>query len=132
MFVGLTGAQNSYAQLQTIRKDTIAQDVFYFRFDKSVLEREYMGNAVTMARLDSMLSDMSFVANMDSIVINATSSPEGVVEYNRALSKRRGNTVRRYILNKYPSITEDMVIMHSVDENWKGLRELVDYDKNAP
>lgn len=132
MFVGLTGAQNSYAQLQTIRKDTIAQDVFYFRFDKSVLEREYMGNAVTMARLDSMLSDMSFVANMDSIVINATSSPEGVVEYNRALSKRRGNTVRRYILNKYPSITEDMVIMHSVDENWKGLRELVEKDKNAP
>ena len=55
--------------------DTISDIVFYFPFDKSTLEKEYMSNSSAFERLHSLLSDTTFINTIDSIHVTSTSSP---------------------------------------------------------
>lgn len=104
--------------------------VFHFRFDRAVLDSGYMDNRLSLSGLDRMLIDKS--AEVDSVVIIASGSPEGVVEYNQALAARRAKAVKGYLIWKYPHINQYKIFTHSIGEDWVGLRRLVEADGNAP
>lgn len=104
--------------------------VCHFRFDRAVLDSGYMDNRLSLRGLDRMLIDKS--AEVDSVVIIASGSPEGVVEYNQALAARRAKAVKGYLIWKYPHINQYKIFTHSIGEDWVGLRRLVEADDNAP
>lgn len=112
------------------QSDSSKQLVFHFRFAKSVVDSGYMNNAVSLRELEQLLTDKS--AQIDSVVITASGSPEGVVEYNQALATRRAKAMKGYIVRKYPHINQYSIFTCSIGEDWAGLRRLVEADGNAP
>lgn len=121
--------RDSLAVKEQIERES---SLIHFRFAKSVIDTGYMDNAASLRELDRILTDKNRVLNIDSAVIIASASPEGVVEYNQTLAARRAMAVKKYILWKYPFMNQHTIFTHSVGEDWKGLRQLVEADSNAP
>ena len=48
---------NSYAQRDTIGDKCSQSMVLYFRFDRAIVDKGYMGNSETLHHLDEVLSD---------------------------------------------------------------------------
>lgn len=126
----------SVVKAQT-RCDLVAMDkvecessLIRFRFDKSVIDSGYMNNAASLLKIDWILTDK--IAEIDSVVITASASLEGVVEYNQVLALRRAKAMKGYIVWKYPNINQHTIFARSIGEDWEGLRRLVEADGNAP
>lgn len=130
--VTLINTGNCYAGPETKQTDSVADVEIYFRFDRYTLDSAYMSNSSTLKQLKQLLSDKNIVSRMDSMVIHASSSPEGAFDRNAKLSKERAKAVKGYILNKYPEINPDKIITHSTPENWSGLNDLVRKDMQIP
>ncbi|MGL4853280.1 MAG: hypothetical protein ACRC3Z_11665, partial [Phocaeicola sp.] len=56
--------------------------VLYYKFDKVVLEVDYLTNQSSMNQLHELLEDNEFMNRVDSIAISSYSSPEGPLAYN--------------------------------------------------
>lgn len=107
-------------------------EAIYFRCDKHVLDKLYMGNDQTLARLDHLLSNSILQSEMDSIIITATASPEGNADYNQRLSERRLKTMLDYFAVKFPAIHVSKYRPYAMGEDWEGLYRMVDEDLNVP
>lgn len=81
-----------------------------------------MNNSTALRKLDRILTDKKTISEVDSVVIIASGSPDGVVEHNQALAARRAKAVKGYIIGKYPHINQYKIFIHSVGEDWAGLR----------
>lgn len=103
----------------------------HYRWDKYYIDTLYLSNAENLYLLDSILSS-SNSKYIDTLTIVASASPEGQPLYNKRLSERRAQTIRRYILNKYKTILPDRVVTEARGENWSGLRNFVINDINLP
>ena len=114
--------------LQNIRKG----ENIYFRCGKDFLDKLYMGNVQTLARLDHLLNNTILQAEMDSIAITATSSPEGSPDYNQRLSERRLKTMIDYFVVKFPGISQSKYRPYAMGEDWEGLYRMVEEDPNVP
>lgn len=110
-------------------KDNI---ILYFRFDKSILDPDYMTNRNQILELDSLLRDKIILAGLDSLSITAYSSPEGNPSYNDKLALSRGKAVKEYITVKFPDVAKYPIRMNSLGENWIGLLDLVQKDNKIP
>lgn len=60
---------NSYAQRDTIGDKCSQSMVLYFRFDRAIVDKGYMGNSETLHHLDEVLSDSALTHRIDSIRI---------------------------------------------------------------
>lgn len=120
----ITGASSSYAQitLKSEAKSLLGIEV-HFRFDKSQLDLDYMGNRDALARFTHVVDSISLL-KIDSIVVVSQSSPEGPYEYNTRLSQRRAATMRRAIEHRHPELKE-LLRVHPDGESWERLREYV-------
>lgn len=103
----------------------------YYRWDKDNLDKTYLNNAETLLQIDSLLTneDSRYI---DSLVIVAYASPEGKPAYNQALSQRRANTIKQYILDNYPKYKESQIVTIARGENWEGFRRMAVADPNLP
>lgn len=109
---------------EILRVDERTYDVrIFFRFDDATLRSDYLDNAQTLERLDSILSTYG-IESLDSVKVIAYSSPEGAYQYNVALSKRRAQSMRRYLAAAYPDL-EPKLVVGSGDESWHDLRSLI-------
>ena len=81
----------------------------YFRFDRSLLEKKYLTNEESLAKLDTMLNRPEVRDNLDSIVIIASASPEGMLERNIKLAEERARATRTYVYWKHPDIVRERV-----------------------
>lgn len=98
----------------------------HFKFDKYNLELGYMGNAMSFIDFAHKIDSIG-IENIDSVVIVSQSSPEGVYEHNVWLSKNRARTMRKYILEHHPNLS-DILYVHPDGESWARLREYVKKD----
>ena len=98
----------------------------HFKFDKFNLELDYMGNNNSLKNFVHKIDSIG-ISNIDSIVIISQSSPEGVYEHNLMLSKKRANTMRKYMLDKHPEL-HNYLHVHPDGESWLRLREYVKKD----
>ena len=96
----------------------------YFRFDKSEIDSLYLSNAEVLKIIDKHLSDSTTMSHLDSLSLSAISSPEGSLSYNQRLSERRVNSLRDYLIAKYPN-SESKIKTGYMGEEWDGLRNLV-------
>lgn len=103
----------------------------YYRWDKDNLDKTYLNNAETLVKIDSLLTSEES-QYIDSLVVVAYASPEGIPAYNHALSQRRANTIKQYILENYPQYKYDQIITIARGENWEGFRRMAVGDPNLP
>jgi len=92
----------------------------YFPFDNSELSANYLSNAGSLSQLDSCLA----VNIPDQLEVVTFSSPEGNVQYNLNLSKKRAQSVQRYLESRYPAL-KGRIVLNAGAESWEDLRSRV-------
>lgn len=112
----------SYAHIA----DTAA--LIHFRFDDYRIDAAYMENAGSLANLDSLLQRLD-VSSVDSVVVIAGASPEGVYEHNLYLAGKRVQSVKAYLVGSHPEWNEK-ILCRSLGENWLALRICLLQDKS--
>ncbi len=103
----------------------------YYRWDKWALDSLYLSNRTSLRMLD-MIIPRSAAVRINTITVAAFASPEGDSLHNRRLSERRAETIRDYIVNRYPWIDPSQVVTQARGENWEGMEDLAANDPNLP
>lgn len=106
--------------------------VFNFRFDKWLLERDYLKNAESLRQLHEILSGRDAMSEIIRIEITGTSSPDGATLRNERIAKERAAAVKGYILWKYPHLDRQKIFTYNSGEDWEGLLKMVEEDPNIP
>lgn len=89
-------------------------------------------NRYQLGRIEALLEKLVDQTDfyIDSIVLTASSSPEGTFARNGQLAGERAQSLRRYLCGKFPDGGVDtMIRVRSVAEDWPELARLVE---NAP
>ena len=124
--------QNILAQQAHPKIDTLRSHAFYFKFDSYIVDQEYMGNDAMLKEIDMILNSEKTNNSLDSIQVVASSSPEGNLEHNRWLARQRAKAIKSHLVWKYPNVDQSSIHTTQIDENWIGLRGLVEADLNVP
>ncbi|WP_044269178.1 DUF3575 domain-containing protein [Bacteroides timonensis] len=106
--------------------------LLYFRFDRSLVEYDYMDNPRTLHEFHALFSDSLSASCIDTITITSYASPEGAARYNSRLAHRRAVAVKGYLLWKYPHLDQYRIVVRPQGEDWTGLRQLVEADTSVP
>ena len=112
--------------------DSVNNIVLYFKIDGAILDSTYMGNSKSLKKLDELIKNKLIISNLDSITIVASSSPDGNEVYNLNLSKKRAESVKTYIIEKYPMIMNKLIRALYTGENWIDFKRMIETDKNIP
>ena len=112
--------------------DSVNNIVLYFKIDGATLDSTYMGNSKSLKKLDDLIKNKLIISNLDSITIVASSSPDGNEVYNLNLSKKRAESVKTYIIEKYPMIKNKLIRALYTGENWIDFKRMIETDKNIP
>ena len=112
--------------------DSVNNIVLYFKIDGAILDSTYMGNSKSLKKLDELIKNKLIISNLDSIIIVASSSPDGNEVYNLNLSKKRAESVKTYIIEKYPMIKNKLIRALYTGENWIDFKRMIETDKNIP
>ena len=113
----------------SLRAQTPTRDAeirVYYPFDNAVVREDYLSNQEALRQLDSLYLSGAF-DGQETLEIVSYSSPEGQYAYNVNLSKRRAESLRRYIAAKYPSLAPRLTT-NPDGESWADLREAVLHD----
>lgn len=94
-----------------------------FRWDSSVIDEDYRNNRTIFTSLDKTIKSLD-IESIDSVVIVAQASPEGVLEHNNALARRRASAMRRYVSDRYPKLVP-LLKVRAEGESWEELRSCV-------
>lgn len=106
--------------------------LLFFRFDRSLVEYDYMDNPHTLEGFHILFSDSLSATCIDTITITSYASPEGDARYNNHLARRRAVAVKGYLLWKYPYLDQHRILIRPLGEDWTGLRQLVEEDTDVP
>ena len=101
-----------------------------FDHGSTVLDTLRPGNASELARIRKCFADIYSRRDMvlDSIIVTASCSPEGSVEFNARLAEGRALSVKKYVLDRVAELDVDLVKSESRPENWEYFRTLVAND----
>ena len=134
--IGTDTHTNFRASEDVLRVDTFQNGVrinkryqnvdVHFRFDKSDLVLDYMGNGASLQKFAHKIDSIE-ISNIDSIIIVSQSSPEGAYGHNLTLSKKRANTMLKYIHNRHPELSNRVYVCPD-GESWAQLREYIQKD----
>ena len=128
----LIGMKRVCAQEHRHKIDSVNNIVLYFKIDGAILDSTYMGNSKSLKKLDELIKNKLIISNLDSIIIVASSSPDGNEVYNLNLSKKRAESVKTYITGKYPMIKNKLIRALYTGENWTDFKRMIETDKNIP
>lgn len=97
-----------------------------FRIDSSVVDRTFSSNPAQFARLDSIieLCQGNPQYRLESVRISSSSSPDGGLVYNQALSKRRLRSMRSFLIDNY-SLDPSIITTGYSNIPWNEFRELL-------
>lgn len=112
--------------------DSLYQFELLFPFDSFAIDSTFMDNARSLKGLHDLLSNTDAVSKLESIVVAATSSPDGPAAYNKRLAQNRANSLKSYILERFPDIDGSLISANADYDYWEGLIELVRLDRNVP
>lgn len=97
----------------------------HYRVNETVVDEDYMGNKEQIHKIKHYLVNSPRV---DSITIYAWSSPDGLYNKNRSLSRKRANSAKRLLLQHSPDsakLNSGKIKISPIAENWEGLTALV-------
>lgn len=96
-----------------------------FRVGKSVLNTDYMGNAESFVRLDSILA--AYAPFVDSVLTVASASPEGSYKSNASLANRRADAMNEYVSAQHPDLASRIRSV-AIPEDWEDFRDMLETD----
>lgn len=100
-----------------------------FKAGKSDLDISLSDNREEIGKVQQMINELTGTGEyvMDSISIMAGCSPEGSFRSNMQLAKKRGESIRGFLMEKLSDIkvTEKMLPVYSKGEDWEGLTGLI-------
>ncbi len=148
IMLSLLGAtKNVSAQEYKILRDTTQQEVvtidevkedksgnikLHFRINSYFFEPDFSNNAYELQRIDSIMQNEDLLFGLDSVVIRATASLDGLETNNATLAANRAKTVKRILSTRYEDIDSAMIRTHSIAEDWNEFREMVVADLKIP
>ena len=92
----------------------------------------YRDNNRILAAMHKIFADSLCVSRIDSVCIQAFSSPEGDADYNRRLALRRAQAVKGYLVWKYPGLNQYRIRTSAQAESWDALRDVALNDTLLP
>lgn len=127
-------AENRERYLTEIISRRVAANCSYgvsFKLGSAEIIKDLGTNGEELDRIRQNVMDVlgGELFDLDSIVVSATSSPEGNWNLNRSLSKKRSDSIVQYIKDEF-SNTESHIelISRSLPEDWESLSKLVRED----
>ena len=98
-----------------------------FRVDKHNLDPNYMNNKAILDGINKVMTEVAKDENIEvtKMQIFGFASPEAPVAYNKALSERRTNELKKYLAQRYPKFA-DVMSSEGKGEDWDKTRELVE------
>lgn len=120
LIVSLLQFQVSSAQSRESRLE------IYFRQNVHQIEADAGNNAKSLDQLSSLLDYIvtDTLSSFSKIEINSWTSPEPGVAYNKVLSQRRSNSIKKYILERW-DLPDSMLVAVGNGIAWDKLRYLV-------
>lgn len=122
----IASATSLFAQHEVEKSEVVV----YYRHDKYSVDRTYMTNAEAFNTLDSIF--YNYGDAIDSIAIVAHASPEGRHYYNMWLSKKRAASMTGILKVMYPTVDFSNLKSYPKGEDFEGLVEMIEADKNVP
>ena len=109
----------------------------FFPINTSNVDSTFHKNSHTIRTIrqdirNTFCADSTLQFQTDSILIIATSSPDGSLEFNRNLARRRAESTSRLILELFPESAALNIKVQYVDEDWDGLRQILRADPDFP
>ncbi len=98
----------------------------FFRFDNAVVRTDYLDNAESFSKIDSLVVN-DFLGEDGKVTVASFSSPEGNYEYNRNLSIRRAEAMGKWLSGHYPVLNGRIELNPGI-EAWDDLRAAVETD----
>ena len=95
----------------------------YYRFDSAAIMASYMSNSATLEAIDS-LATVCAANGVSGLQITSFSSLEGNFNYNAALSERRANALKDYIVEQHP-LLRSRISTNVQAESWEDLKNYV-------
>ena len=110
---------------QGIAVDTLGFSV-YFRQGYSEVDLDFGDNRSNLQNFARMISYLQEdpLANVKSVYIEASASPEGASDYNQRLSERRSANIRSWLLEN-TLLYESQIRTASIGVDWDGLAALL-------
>lgn len=103
----------------------------HFRWNKYRYEASYLDNEDAAKSIRQLLEEIGY-ENIDSVVVTAYASPEGVYEHNQMLSRRRAREFERVVKSELGLAGGEVAVtVKPGGEAWALLRERVEQDKNV-
>ncbi|MGL4781462.1 MAG: DUF3575 domain-containing protein [Bacteroidales bacterium] len=102
-----------------------------FRLNSKQLDKHYINNEYSIKSIENIFRT-NYPLKIDSIIIVATSSPDGSYAYNKQLSEKRANQVKEYILSLNQSANQLIIKAEGKGEGWDELNRYVESDLHIP
>lgn len=101
--------------------------VIDFRVNKTTLDEKYRNNEAELAKITNSIDKIKSAkeAEIQSVVICGSASPEGKYSVNERLAAGRTQAIYNYVVDKY-DFPEGVITFESIPENWAGLRKFVE------
>ena len=102
----------------------------FYRWNDVTSDSVYLDNKSALLQIDEFFSSRDRI--IDSLYIISSASPEGNIRMNAALSERRGETLKKVILNRY---SKDKFVrggVVSLGSNFPEFLDSLQADSNVP
>lgn len=80
--------------------------------------------------MDTLINQYQFF--VDSIIVTASSSPEGSLMLNDRLARGRAVAIKQYLVNKFGRSVDTLITARHVAEDWALLKRLIRYNLDIP
>jgi hypothetical protein len=106
----------------------------FFRINSSQVDGDFKDNART---LEQMKKDIDSTLHIDgtlpdSLLILSTASPDGSVEYNNRLARKRAASTEKLLLELFPQFKDAHIKVEYVEEDWGGLMQVLKSHPDFP
>lgn len=118
----IADSAKSHVKSEEPLKENLA---IHYRVNETVVDEDYMGNKEQIHKIKHYLVNSP---RIDSITIYAWSSPDGLYNKNRSLSRKRASSAKRLLLQHSPDsakLNSGKIKISPIAENWEGLTTLV-------
>lgn len=118
----------------TLSAQKNGESKFIIRFDQNndTIDLSRPGNLSQLNSLDSTLRSWKNLSELDSIVVTASSSPDGVLSKNERLSVQRGKAVVNFLYERYPGCRDIPMNIYYSPILWERVLEPCVEDTELP
>lgn len=106
--------------------------ILHFRMNESRIDSSFADNRAQLDKLNGLLSVWTLTHRLDSLAITGSTSPDGLLSFNRGLAKDRASVLASHIHSVYPETGEVPVSIHSVSYDWKNMITALSQDSLLP